>query len=305
MNPIVVSLPGNEGLSAALVEVMAAKPGELSMRQFPDGETYLRVLEPAAERDVVIACTLDRPNDKLVNLYLLASSLRAAGARRIVLVAPYLPYMRQDHIFKDGEGVSAAHIGRWLSSFLDGVVTVDPHLHRIRALSEVYSVPTRQVSSATAIGRWVRENVTHPLLIGPDEESGTWVTDTAKDVGCHYLILKKLRHSDRDVSIVVPGVQAFMEYTPVLLDDIVASGATMIEAAHRLRALGTAPPVCIGVHALFAKDASDQLRQAGAQRIITCNTVVHPSNVIDLNREIALATAGLLADLPAKGATAA
>ncbi len=303
MKPIVFPLPGSDLLAIALADAMPAQPGSVAMRHFPDEETYLCVEQPVADRDVVIAATLDRPNGKLVDLYLLASTLRAAGARRIVLAAPYLPYMRQDRSFKPGESVSARHIGAWLSTFVDGLVTVEPHLHRIRALEEIYRIPTRVVHPAEAIGRWVRENVIQPLLIGPDEESAAWVTRAAATAGCRYLVLKKLRHGDRDVSIMVPGVQQYPEHTPVLLDDIISSGATLVEAVHKLRGVGSPPPVCVVTHAVFADDAFARLQHAGVDRVVSCNTIAHPSNAIDVHREIALAVGELLAPVAREAVT--
>jgi ribose-phosphate pyrophosphokinase len=297
MNPIVLALQGSEILRSALAEALPAQPGDVEWRQFPDQETYLRVVQSVAGRDVIIAAQLDRPNAKLVDLYLLASAVRAASALRVILVAPYLPYMRQDRVFKPGEGVSASHIGRWLSSFLDGIVTVDPHLHRIRALEEIYGVRTRVVHAAPAIGRWLREKVSRPLLIGPDEESAIWVVDAAHSAGCPYLVLKKVRHGDREVSIAFPGLDAHSDRTPVLVDDIVSSGATMVEAVRRLRAQGVQAPVCVGVHAIFAEEAFERLQHAGAERTVTCNTVVHRSNAIDIHRDLGVATQELLDEL--------
>lgn len=299
MSPLIYFLPGNELLASGLAEHLPAQVGTLALRQFPDEETYLRVEQSAGGRDVIIAATLDRPNTKLVNLYLLASTLRSAGARRIVLVTPYLPYMRQDQAFHEGESLSAAHIGAWLSTFVDGIVTVDPHLHRIHALAEVYRVPTQVVHAASSIGRWLRENVTRPLVIGPDEESANWVIDVARTAGCRYIISKKLRHGDRDVSVSLPGIQAFADYTPVLVDDVISSGATMTETVHRLRAQGGTAPVCVAVHAVFAEDALSRLRHAGAERIVTCNTIPHVTNAIDVHRELAVAAIELLAALSA------
>jgi ribose-phosphate pyrophosphokinase len=299
MSPLIYALPGNEALGAALAEHLPAQSGTLAIRQFPDEETYLRVEQPVSGRDVVIAATLDRPNRKLVDLYLLACTLRSGGARRVVLVAPYLPYLRQDRAFHDGESLSAEHVGRWLSSFVDGIVTVDPHLHRIPSLADIHRIPTEVVHAAPAIGRWVRENVARPLVIGPDEESAQWVIEVAHTAGCRHLISKKLRHSDRDVSVTLPGVQAFQEHTPVLVDDIVSSAATMIAAVHHLRAIGQVAPVCIAVHGIFADDAYERLHHAGAERIVSCNTVSHRSNAIDVHREVAIATGELLASLSA------
>jgi ribose-phosphate pyrophosphokinase len=297
---IVLGLPGSEELAADLAASLGAQRGGLTLHRFPDQETCVRITSVVADCDVIVACSLDQPNDKLIALYLAASTLRALGARRVILVAPYLPYMRQDHSFHTGEGVSAVHIASWLSSFLDGLVTVDPHLHRIHDLGEVYRIATRVVHAAKPIASWIRENVSNAVLVGPDEESRQWVSEVAQDVPCPFFVLEKIRFGDRDVEVHMPDAAAHQDRTPVLVDDIVSSAHTMIAAVKRLQANGFGPPVCIGIHALFSQDAYEQLRHAGAQEVITCNTIRHISNGIDLNRSLALSVRGLLDHLPAK-----
>ncbi|MDR3415172.1 MAG: ribose-phosphate diphosphokinase [Nevskia sp.] len=297
-SPVVLALPGNEDLAADLATEMHAERGVLALHRFPDDETCVRVVTQVAGRDVVLACALDRPDEKLVALYLAASTLRALGVHRIVLVAPYLPYMRQDRSFHVGEGVSAQHIGAWLSSFVDGLVTVEPHLHRIHNLDQVYRIPTRVVSAAVGIARWIRENMLQPVVVGPDEESRPWVSAIAHDVPCPFLVLDKVRYGDRDVEVRQPDVPTHLECTPVLVDDIVSSGHTMIMAMQRLRANGYGPPVCIGVHALFSQNAYEQLRHIGVQEVVTCNTIRHISNGIDLRHSLAVQATELLDSLP-------
>ena len=79
---------------------------------------------------------------------------RENGAVQVGLVAPYLPYMRQDKIFSPGEIVSARHFAALLSDHFDWLVTVDPHLHRIANPSDIFSIPAVAVHAATAIARW-------------------------------------------------------------------------------------------------------------------------------------------------------
>lgn len=122
-----VPYPGNEQLAASLAVACGGRVVPVEHRNVPDGETYLRVGSDVREQAVVIACGLDRPDAKTVGLYLLASTLRDLGARRIVLAAPYLGYMRQDHVFHEGEGITARYFARLLSSVIDGLVSVDPH----------------------------------------------------------------------------------------------------------------------------------------------------------------------------------
>src|SRR5690606_5120712 len=101
-------------------------------------------------------------------------------------------------------------------------------------------------------------------------------------VGCPAIVLEKRRTGDRSVEIAMPPLQAHAGRSPVLIDDIISSARTMAVAARQVRsALGTAP-VCIGVHAVFAPDAVQALEAAGAARVVTCNTLPHPSNGIDV-----------------------
>jgi ribose-phosphate pyrophosphokinase len=298
VKPVVFTLPGNETIGHALTEDLSGERGELVIRRFPDRETYVRVLSAVEGRDTALVCSLDRPDDKLVALYLLASTLRERGARRIVLVVPYLAYMRQDCAFNDGEAVSAKHVARWVSGFIDGLVTVDPHLHRIHDLCEIYRVPCATLHAAPLLARWVHEHVAKPLLIGPDSESRQWVADVARDAECPYVVLEKIRYGDRDVEVKTPDLAAYRDRTPVLIDDVIASGRTLVAAAAKLRAAGLPPSVCAAVHAVFADDAYDALRKAGVAQIVTADAITHPTNGIALHTLLAPALTQMLANLP-------
>ena len=86
------------------------------------------------------------------------------------------------------------------------------------------------------------------VLIGPDIESEQWVSEVASLAGVPYRVLRKERLGDRDVRITIPDLHEVRARTPVLIDDIVSSGRTMIEAARQLRSEGLTAPVCIAVH---------------------------------------------------------
>lgn len=294
MSAIVIGLPGNETLVAALARGLNAEQGALTIRQFPDGETYVRSGGTVLGRSVVLACGLERPDAKTLPLYLTAATLREQGAQRLILVAPYLAYMRQDKVFHEGEGVSAGHYARWLSSFVDALVTVDPHLHRIHDLAEIYSIPTRIVAAAPAISQWIRERLPMALLIGPDQESRQRVASVALSSNCPFVVLNKIRRGDRDVEVSVPDVDHWRDHVPVLVDDIISTAHTMIETVGHLRRFGLQPPTCIGVHAVFAGQAYDQLLAAGAAAVVTCNTIAHPTNAIDIHPAIIASVSSLL-----------
>jgi ribose-phosphate pyrophosphokinase len=298
---LIVAMPGNEALAAAVADQLGCGLGALDMHQFPDGEHNPRFACQLAGHDVVLVCTLDRPDEKVLPLYLAAKVARELGARRVGLLLPYLAYMRQDARFREGEGITSVHFAALLSACADFLVTADPHLHRHRSLGEIYPITTRVVAAAPAIASWLAKTDIKPVLIGPDEESAQWVADIAARAHCPYFVLSKVRSGDSAVRVSsLSGAHAGC--TPVLIDDIASTGRTMIAAIASLHEAGWPAPVCIAVHALFCGDAYEALESAGAARIVSCNTVVHVSNQIDLNADFAGAILMCINDLDRGGA---
>lgn len=285
--PALVALPGNEAFAEALGVRLGGGIVETEVRRFPDGETYVRVDGKVEGRDVALVSTLADPDAKLVGSYLLTRTLRDLGARRVGLIAPYLPYMRQDARFRPGEALSSTYIGELVSSWFDWLVTVDPHLHRHPALGDVFTIPAENVHAASLLAQWIREHVPEPLLIGPDAESHQWVKSVAGEVDAPYLVLEKIRRGDRSVSVSAPDLDAYGGHTPVLVDDIISTGHTLIETIAHLRAAGMDGAVCVAIHAVFAEDALDALRRAGARDVVTTNTIAHETNRIDVSDAVA------------------
>lgn len=287
MTAHVIALPGNESFAERLAAELGAERSGIATRHFPDGETYVRLVGKVSQRDVILVCTLDRPDDKTLPLLFSADAARDLGARRVGLVAPYLAYMRQDRRFQPGEAITSTTFARILSSAIDWMVTVDPHLHRRTSMAEIYTVPVRVSHAAANISAWIKANVIRPVVIGPDVESEQWVSSVAADAGAPFTVLEKQRRGDRDVEITVRNIERWSGYQPVLVDDIISSGRTMEVAVRQLIAHGLASPVIAGVHGIFAEDAYDRLKAAGAVQVISTNTIPHNSNAIDLTSLVA------------------
>jgi len=275
--------PGNEALAEPLRRALDAEPVTISMRRFPDAETYLRIDSEVSGGAVAVVCTLQDPDARILPLVFMADTVRELGARSVGLVAPYLAYMRQDRRFQAGESITSASFARLLSARFDWLVTVDPHLHRRQSLTEIYTIPAQVAQAAPLLTNWIRSEIRDPLLVGPDSESEQWVRAVAEAVPCPHVVLEKTRRGDRDVSVSpLPDVAAPGDRTPVLIDDIVSSARTMIETVKQLRGTGRRAPVCVAVHGLFAPGAYESLQEAGAARIVSTNSVPHASNAIDL-----------------------
>ncbi len=249
----------------------------VEVHRFPDGESLVRIRPPAGAHALLVHGLAD-PDAKLVTTLLAADALRRAGARRVTLVAPYLPYMRQDAVFHPGEPVSQQVVGRMLGAAFDGVLTVEAHLHRVRRLAEVVRGRSRSVSSAPALAAWLRRQGGDWLVVGPDEESAPWVEAIARAAGVRGVVARKERHGDRAVAVQVPPIPAGTR--AVVVDDVASSGATIAATARALRRAGARTVDALVTHAIFAPGAVARIRRAGVRRLVSCDTVPHRTNAI-------------------------
>lgn len=294
MKPLLISFPGSLPLAASLAAALPADTGVASLHRFPDGESRVRVGLPVSKRQVIVLADLLDPDRRFLPLHFLARTLREEGAAAIGLIAPYLPYLRQDHRFEPGEAESARLFAELLSRDFDWLATVDPHLHRIRNPEEVFAIPVAVTHAAPLMADWIKTQVAAPLIVGPDDESVQWVEAVAKRAGAPFVVLSKTRHGDHAVEIELLPEATPRDRTPVLVDDVISTGRTLIAAAARLREAGCPPPVCVAVHGVFAGDALAALAATGITQVATCNTIAHPTNVMDVSGLLAAAIAPLI-----------
>ena len=212
-----------------------------------------------------------------MRLAFVAAAAKDLGARSVGLVAPYLAYMRQDIRFRDGEAISSVTFARLLSSVVDWLVTVDPHLHRRASLSEIYSIPTFLVHAGPVLADWIKAHVPHPVIVGPDSESRQWVAEVAERVDAPYRVLSKSRSGDRSVSISLPDLSDVERRQPVLLDDILSSGRTLSAAGELLNQLAIRKPICVVIHALPVPGNTRSLF-----RLVSTDTIVGPHSRISV-----------------------
>jgi ribose-phosphate pyrophosphokinase len=279
------------GFARRVARAAELSVGRIRRHRFPDGESKL-TLPSRLPRRVALLRSLHDPNDKLVDVLLAACGARELGARHVTLVAPYLAYMRQDDAFHAGEVVSQRHVGDFLASVVDRVVTVDPHLHRVHGLDEVLPETTATaLTAAPAIGSFLRRRTPRAVVVGPDEESAQWVRIAAGAAGLPWTVARKVRRGDRRVSIALPAVD-FRGRHVVLVDDLISTGRTLAGAARALLAAGATQVDVAATHALFVPDAEAAMRSAGIASIWTTDTVPHATNAI---RVAALVGAALMA----------
>lgn len=294
LSPLLLCFDGRAPFAATLAQHAGFDAAPVSLHRFPDGESLVRIDARVAGRDCIVFCTLKDPDSIVFPLLSAAATARELGARSVGLLAPYLAYMRQDKRFHAGEAVSSRPFAHLISTHFDWLVTVDPHLHRYPRLDSIYRLPNTVVSAVPLMAEWVRRNVDKPLLVGPDSESLQWVGAVAELAGAPFVVLEKQRHGDAEVDIALPDIERWRERTPVLVDDILSTGQTLSQTVRGLRAQGLPAPLCLAVHAVFAGDAERRLADAGAARLVTANTIAHPTNAVDLTAPVAHALAACL-----------
>ena len=293
---LLLAFDDESALAHSLAAALGCALRFVAEHHFPDGETKLTLPAELPPR-VVVLRGLHRPNHKLVALMLLSDTARSLGARELVLVAPYMAYMRQDIAFGPGEAISQRIVTNFLAERFDALVTIDPHLHRVATLDDL--MPARRgvaLTAAPLLGAWLAAHAAEvggrPILAGPDEEASQWVRGAAAASGWPGVWCTKIRRGDRDVSVDLPAVD-LRGRAVVLIDDLASTGHTLMQAARAVHAAGAGTVDAAIVHALFTDDAPARLRDAGIRHVWSTDAVVHASNAVPVAPLLAQALRGL------------
>jgi ribose-phosphate pyrophosphokinase len=295
---IIQSMPSGTSDAKRLASRLGVAAAEIGIHWFPDGE--LRVTVGPSAPVVIIYAPLDRPNEKLLSILFAAEALRRNGAERLVLVAPYLCYMRQDAAFHPGEAISQKAIGQFLADLVDRVITVDAHLHRTADIHDVFpGIEADNLSAMPAIADALRAAGVDPqtVVVGPDAESRPWVSELASRLGVAHAVAQKIRRGDRSVAVALTDPKVVQGRPVLLVDDIVSSGGTLAACARNIFEAGAASVDAVVTHALFPPDTTEELVQAGIRSIRSTNSVPHPTNAITLDGVLAAALHTEIADV--------
>jgi ribose-phosphate pyrophosphokinase len=278
------SLPCSLNDAARIASRLGIPIRAIALHRFPDEE--MRVTVGPAAPTCIIYATLDRPNEKLLAIMFAAEALRRNGAGRLVLLAPYMCYMRQDTAFLEGEAISQKVIGSLLAGTVDRVITVDAHLHRITNIREAFpGIEADNLSALPAIAEALRAAGLDPrtIVVGPDAESRPWVNDLAERLGLACAVAQKVRFSDRSVEVGFADPELFAGHPVLLVDDIASTGGTLIACAKALATAGAEAVDVIIIHALFTTELVAEFIGAGIRSVRSTNSVPHPTNAIILD----------------------
>jgi ribose-phosphate pyrophosphokinase len=245
-------------------------------RTFPDSEVQPR-LDGKIKTEIVVL-VIDKLkeetiNDYLVRFYLITANIRPQ-VKKIIAVMPYLPYARQDKSFRVGEPLSFQLIADVISSNVDEFITVNPHEHRL-LVKNVFKIPVRVVSVFSALGQeFKKEN----LVIGPDSESTPFVKEFVSKTKVATLIFNKVRNiKTGDVQFKLlqkkDETAEIKDKDIILVDDVIASGHTILHLKEKLVKDGARSISLAFVHDMTNKETAKKLKAAGFKQILTTDTL--------------------------------
>jgi len=276
-------------LAGKIAGKLKASYSLLQVKRFPDGEIKVRFMSNVRGKEVVLVQSFyGAINDCIVEVIFAAETAKDLGAKKVILAAPYFPYLRQDKRFKSGGCISIEVMGRLMSRYFDKVFIIDSHLHREAKLSDLFSIKAEKLTANPFIADYIQKNIKKPLIVGPDWESHKWARKVAEKIKCGYVILQKKRFSGRKVKVTLNKKVNVDNKNIVFVDDIISTGNTILESVKNLRKLGAKKFNCIAVHGIFVERALEKLRKANV-KVVTTNTIPNKVSKIDVSGLIARA----------------
>jgi len=282
---------GSEGqvLAAQVSKLLNAKLGQIEITKFPDGEKYIRYHDDVENEDVVLIHPMGlKPDELFIEFLLICSALKDGKAKSITTFIPYFAYARQDSRFNPGEPGSFYLVSKIIDGLgIDMIYTIDLHLQRVPDLSHlIKNTPTKNISAVPDIATWIKTNanLTNPIVLGPDEESEQWAKVAAETMDTEYEIMIKTRYSATEVSITTKEGKPLPVNgrDVVIIDDIISSGGTIIEAVKLVQEAGAGKIVVGCTHPVLRgktpfDSALANIYDSGVSIVVGTDTV--PSSV--------------------------
>ena len=289
---LVLSGRANQTLADEIGALLGISPDGATIKEFADGEIFVRIDENVRGRDVFIVQPTSAPADNIMELCLLIDAAKRASAARVTAVVPYFGYGRQDR--KDQPRVA---IGAKLAANLvvaagaDRVVSIDFHQHQIQGF---FDIPVDHMYAAPVLVKYFRDlGLEDLVVISPDVGAAKMARGYAKRLSAAFAIIDK-RRPKANMSEVMNVVGEVGGKTCLLVDDMVDTGGSLCNAIHALKDRGAKVVYAAATHALLSDGAARRLQEAPVEEVIVTNTI-HVSEEKRFEKLKVLSVAGLLA----------
>lgn len=271
--PVIFAGTANPALAAAIARRAGTRLGRCRIDRFPDGEVSIVIEQRVRGRRVVIVQPTSPPVDEhLVELLAFVDACRRAGAERITAVIPYLGYARADKRHGRLEPITASLVGQLLATAgADDLVTVDLHAPQIEGF---FPGPFDALEALPVLCAAVRPGLpADTVVVSPDLGRLTWATEFARRLGAGVAVVHKQRTSGSETAIL-GLVGDVAQRSCLIVDDMISTGGTVMEAVRSLIAAGARPPFTVAAtHGLFVGDARTRLEHPAIGQVLVTDTV--------------------------------
>ncbi len=259
----------------------------IELRNFPDKESHIfmhRLEECRGKNVQMLHRCYPRQDSSLLQLFIMGRTVGPI-ANRTEAIIPYLPYARQDKIWKHGEALSAEIVLQMLSAAgFTSVATFDCHFLKKAGVFRHGSLQLRNFSLSEELVSYFKARKPDALFISPDQGASYMVDEVD---GSKSMVKKRGEYKNHKRQAVrhVESLEADFEVKGrdvVILDDMIAGGGTMIRATKAVLARGANSVCCGCTHGLFLGDAYTKLQLAGAEEIVASNTIASEASKIDI-----------------------
>ncbi|MEM2906726.1 MAG: ribose-phosphate diphosphokinase [Candidatus Odinarchaeota archaeon] len=279
---IIVPGPASQILGVKVARLLKSEVVNVNFKDFPDGETYVRVEGELNNKDVLLIQSTYSPQDKnLIQLFLLIDAVKQMNPARLRLVIPYFAYARQDKQFKKGEPLSIKVIENILEYLgVDELYTID--LHEPRVL-DYLKIKAKDLSAMRLFGEYFKKrNLSKPLIIAPDDGAIHRAETVAKVLGSEYVSFDKFR--DKDTGEITMDYKKLnvKDRDAVIVDDIISTGGTMIKAIQMIKSQGGNNVYVAATHTILIGEARSKILSAGAADIIGTDTIPSEISVVSV-----------------------
>jgi ribose-phosphate pyrophosphokinase len=292
---VVISGSSHPALATALAQRLGLATAKCILETFPDGECHVELNDEVQDKTAILVQTAAAPiGEHLLELALLADACRRAGARELTAVIPYFPYARQDRRKRRGEPLGVRVAAELLAAMgLSRALTFELHSAAAEAASPF---PIEELHGAPLLARAIAGDLPRDaVVVGPDLGATKLAQRYARELGTPMALVYKTRTSGSEVVAerVIGDVRGL---SPILVDDIIASGGTMVAAARALLEAGCRPAfTVVATHAVLAEPALKQLAQLPVERLVVTNTLpvrgAFPFDVRQIDVSSAIASA--------------
>ena len=266
----------NRRLAQEIAETLGVRLGRALVGTFRNGEVRIRVEDNVRGADVFVLQSLCPPiHHHIWELLLMLDALKRASARRITAVVPYYAYARQERKTAGREPISARVLADVITAAgADRLLTMDLHAPAIEGF---FDIPVDHLRAVKLLASYFSDLGLHDaVVVSPDVGGVARANDFRQRLGLPLAIIAKHRPTPDQVE-VVEMVGEVSGRPVVLLDDMISTGGTMVEAARELRARGATQVYACATHGLFAGDALEALAEAPVERWVVTNTVPPPT----------------------------